>query len=346
MPRRSFALRSSLALLIPLLLAAPAAAADPPACGPAQNGIVACLAGRLCGCGFERPGRMTGAREGWRWDCGILRPACGGGPDTPAMTGDYPHVLAPALGIELGYPAPRPRPERDRPSTRWAQTETPRKGGLPQRVMRCISWFSGGDPRPGAGAGERSEEAMRTLAWACVGVMLAGSAAAQTSTIDPDRSWQRRQADTIERRAVTDPAGAAREAREQRRLLEVGTRGAIDADAVTTGKRLERAASGQGRIARSQPPRPARAPEPLPFSADTSRDRELFDAERDPLATADLLLERAAEGIAEGRTDGARSDLSLAAAELQMAGGQADPGRLERARRRLGELEARLPSPR
>lgn len=187
---------------------------------------------------------------------------------------------------------------------------------------------------------------MRTLAWAYVGLVLAGSATAQTSTIDPDRSWQRRQADAVEQRAVTDPAGAAREAREQRRRLAVETRGAIDADAVTTGQRLERAASGQGRIAGAAPPRPARAPEPLPFSADTSRDRELFDAERDPLATADLLLERAAEGIAEGRTDAARSDLSFAAAELQMAASQADAGRLGRARRRLSELEARLPSSR
>jgi hypothetical protein len=84
----------------------------------------------------------------------------------------------------------------------------------------------------------------------------------------------------------------------------------------------------------------------LPFSADTTRDRELFGGERDPLATADLLLERAAEGIAEGRTDAARSDLSLVATELQMAGGIAEPGRLDRARRRLGELEARLPIPR
>lgn len=184
------------------------------------------------------------------------------------------------------------------------------------------------------------------LAWLLLGVLVAGAAAAQTSLIDPDRAWQRRQADTIERRTVTDPAGAGLQAREQRRQLGVATRGAIDSDAITTEQRLERAASGQGRAVGPVPPRPARAGEPLPFSADTSRDRELFATERDPLATADLLLERAAEGIAEGRTDAARSDLSLAAAELQMAAGLADAGRLDRARRRLGELEARLASPR
>jgi hypothetical protein len=186
---------------------------------------------------------------------------------------------------------------------------------------------------------------MRTLLRACVGLVLAGSAAAQTSTIDPDRAWQRRQADAIERRAVTDPAGAAAQASEERRRLRVENRGAIDADALTTEQRLERARAG-GRSAEPVPPRPPRAAGLLPFSADTSRDRELFGLERDPLATADLLLERAAEGLAEGRTDAARSDLAFAAAELQIAVGTADPTRLERARKRLRELEARLPGPR
>jgi hypothetical protein len=194
-------------------------------------------------------------------------------------------------------------------------------------------------------AGKRKEEAMRTLVGACVGFVLAGSALAQTSTIDPDRAWQRRQADTVERRAVTDPVGAASMAREERRRMAVENRGAIDAEAIATERRLERV-SQAGRSAEPVPPRPARAGERLPFSADTSRDRELFAVERDPLATADLLLERAAEGIAEGRTDAARSDLAFAAAELQMAVGTADPARLERARQRLGELQARLPGPR
>lgn len=186
---------------------------------------------------------------------------------------------------------------------------------------------------------------MRTLVGACVVAMLAGSAVAQTSTIDPDRAWQRRQADAIERRAVTDPAGAASMAREERRRVVGETRGAIDADVVETERRLERTRAG-GRSAEPVPPRPPRAAGLLPFSADTSRDHELFGLERDPLRTADLLLERAAEGLAEGRTDAARSDLSLAAAEIQMAVGVAETARLERARKRLRELEARLPGPR
>lgn len=65
-----------------------AAAAELPACEPARAGVVTCMAGRMCACIFEQPGRMTGAPGGWRWDCGILRPACGGGPDTPATTAE------------------------------------------------------------------------------------------------------------------------------------------------------------------------------------------------------------------------------------------------------------------
>lgn len=87
-----------------------AAAQQPPACRAETVGTVACMAGRMCACRIERAGRMTGATGGFRWDCGILRPACGGGPETPAMTGDYPEVLAPAVGLDLALPAPRPRP--------------------------------------------------------------------------------------------------------------------------------------------------------------------------------------------------------------------------------------------
>lgn len=107
-------MRPSRALLIPLVLAMPAAA-DPPACGPATSGIVACIAGRLCACGPQRGGRMTGERDAVRWDCSILRPACGGGPDTPAMTGDYPENLPSSLGFEQGTVILRPRPRPDRP---------------------------------------------------------------------------------------------------------------------------------------------------------------------------------------------------------------------------------------
>ena len=55
----------------------PAAAQDPPACTDNREGALACMAGRLCSCGYQRGGIVSGRPEGWRWDCGILRPACG-----------------------------------------------------------------------------------------------------------------------------------------------------------------------------------------------------------------------------------------------------------------------------
>lgn len=109
------ATRFALPFLVALVSSAASAdAQQPPACRPESAGIVACMAGRMCVCAFERAGRMTGAAAGWRWDCGILRPACGGGPDTPAATGDYPEIVAPALEFDrrLRVPGPRPPPRR------------------------------------------------------------------------------------------------------------------------------------------------------------------------------------------------------------------------------------------
>ena len=67
-----------LALLPPLLLfPLLAAAQEIPACTQDRAGAVACMAGKLCTCGYQRGGVMSGRPEGWQWDCGILRPACG-----------------------------------------------------------------------------------------------------------------------------------------------------------------------------------------------------------------------------------------------------------------------------
>jgi hypothetical protein len=73
------------ALLLVLLSALPAAAQEPPRCEEQRLGTVACIAGRLCECRFERGGQMTGLPDGIRWDCSVLRPACGPGilPATP-----------------------------------------------------------------------------------------------------------------------------------------------------------------------------------------------------------------------------------------------------------------------
>ncbi len=47
-----------------------------PQCSATSTGQVACMDGRLCRCGFERGGSITGQPDGHRWDCGALRPDC------------------------------------------------------------------------------------------------------------------------------------------------------------------------------------------------------------------------------------------------------------------------------
>lgn len=74
-------MRALLPLL--LLLAGPALAQDPPACVPAREGMVACLADKLCECRWEPGGALTGRPAGHRWDCGALRPSCGVVPAAP-----------------------------------------------------------------------------------------------------------------------------------------------------------------------------------------------------------------------------------------------------------------------
>lgn len=110
-------IRSLLLLAAGVALAAGAAAAQaPPACRPETAGIVTCMAGRMCVCGFERSGRMTGLQAGWRWDCGVLRPACGGGPETPATTGDGSGQWGGPWSLDVTLPPPPPRPRPPPPN--------------------------------------------------------------------------------------------------------------------------------------------------------------------------------------------------------------------------------------
>ena len=95
-------MRLLLLLLLPLpLLAPPAGAQPPPACTPAREGEVACLAGKLCACRFERGGQLTGRGDRFAWDCGALRPPC---PPEPGIT--PPPQWLPPSGI-LVRPGPR-----------------------------------------------------------------------------------------------------------------------------------------------------------------------------------------------------------------------------------------------
>ena len=59
-----------------MLVAAPAGAQPPPICAAEIEGQVACMAGKLCECRFERGGQMTGRPDRFVWDCGVMRPAC------------------------------------------------------------------------------------------------------------------------------------------------------------------------------------------------------------------------------------------------------------------------------
>jgi len=88
MPRRFLA-------LLPLLLLATTGQAQP-ACDQDRAGAVACLGGRQCACGYQRGGVVSGRPEGYRWDCGVLRPACA---EVPATL-----PSAPAPPVELFLP--------------------------------------------------------------------------------------------------------------------------------------------------------------------------------------------------------------------------------------------------
>lgn len=97
-----------------LVLGFPAHGQSVPACGAAQDGVVACLSGTLCTCRFIRGGSITGQRDRQAWDCGILRPACGevpatlpnrGGLSLPGFAGA--NGLAPNLLFGPGQGSPR-----------------------------------------------------------------------------------------------------------------------------------------------------------------------------------------------------------------------------------------------
>lgn len=80
-------------------------------CGASREGALACMAGRACLCRHERGGQLTGRPDGFRWDCGALRPDCG-----PAPAGDAAAELPAGTmaGPEAGLPHATP-PWREPP---------------------------------------------------------------------------------------------------------------------------------------------------------------------------------------------------------------------------------------
>lgn len=71
---------------------------DPARCGPAREGQVACMSGRLCACRFERGGQLTGRGDHFAWDCGPLRPSCDLPPaDLPGGAVQPDIIIAPQI---------------------------------------------------------------------------------------------------------------------------------------------------------------------------------------------------------------------------------------------------------
>lgn len=89
--------------LLLLLLATPALAQ--PVCDAARLGTVSCQAGRMCECRFERGGSLTGLPDGYRWDCGTLRPSC----PTQELRPQTPFMPPPQILLERQVNPPRPR---------------------------------------------------------------------------------------------------------------------------------------------------------------------------------------------------------------------------------------------
>jgi hypothetical protein len=73
-----------------------------PTCNAGQEGVTACLAGRQCVCYFERGGTMTGRRDGYRWNCGLLLPSCVEAPVETAQPSRPIPILPPAITLEPG----------------------------------------------------------------------------------------------------------------------------------------------------------------------------------------------------------------------------------------------------
>lgn len=78
-----------------------------PVCNAAREGAVACLAGTVCACRFERGGSITGRPDGFRWNCDALRPSCGSAPADvapPAMPlSIVPQITMPPGGGGMDY---------------------------------------------------------------------------------------------------------------------------------------------------------------------------------------------------------------------------------------------------
>ncbi len=140
-------------------------------------------------------------------------------------------------------------------------------------------------------------------------------AAGAGSLSDPLQGQLQFQLNGLQRQSVTDPAGAARGAAAARREL-IQRRGGVDLG--PSDLRIDRQLQGvqAGRASAAAPIATAPPPPGVRLPSSVDRSAALLPSLGDPLRMVSLLLDRADEGLAAGRTAQARSDLSMAGQEL------------------------------
>jgi hypothetical protein len=106
------------ALLLAAFACAPVLAQEPPNCTPGREGVVACFGEKLCACRWQPGGSLTGRPAGHRWDCGVLRPACGVAPAGP------PPGEAPPISV-MPFLQQTPATSAEGSSTQGAATPAP-----------------------------------------------------------------------------------------------------------------------------------------------------------------------------------------------------------------------------
>ena len=167
-------------------------------------------------------------------------------------------------------------------------------------------------------------------------LLAAGSALAQTSPQELRRDVRAlRQERAIQGRSLTQPEAAAIDAMNARRAVVRGRPGALS----PTERRVERSLDVLSTPPGSRASGGGRQPAPVP-TADLpgSNDDELFLPRSLDSSVAEGLLDRADDGLADGRVDQARSDLALAERQID----RLDPGEAVALRQRAAARRARL----
>ncbi len=155
------------------------------------------------------------------------------------------------------------------------------------------------------------------LTAAAVAVLVFGQAQAQ---VGPGRDLRndahaQRQLRAVEGRSVTQPGAAALDAANARQQLLRGQRGRLSPDEGRVDRRLDALSTPAPRPTPVLPQAPSVGELPASFD-----DAPIFPGSSSASERVQNLIERAGDGIAEGRLDQARSDLGLAESQLRQLG--------------------------